>query len=226
MNIKAVTNKINEADFFFEKLNLSTKNTTKKDEIEFYLSAFLSAARSFTFVLQKMCKKNKEFNGFEDWYEKQKEKFQIYEFSEYFKEFRNIALKEGVAALSGGAIYTNEDGEMVSEIYLSHDKSQFKNVKIPESFLEESFNYLLILVSIYWDFLVDFGEATDPWRIHTINFLKKNGDLKSDFIYSRIENYEDAFSKELEANKLFINSKPHQIVDRLFEKYLKINRFK
>ncbi|MDZ7694310.1 MAG: hypothetical protein U5K69_24845 [Balneolaceae bacterium] len=225
MNIHAVTNKINEADFFFEKLKLSSVEPTKGSEIEFYLSAYLSAARSFTFVLQKMCKNNKEFNGFEKWYQNQKKKFQIYEFSAYFVEFRNVALKEGISELSGGAIYTNKKGEMVSEIYLSHNSDKFKTIKIPENFLEESFNYLQILVSIYWDFLVEFGEKIDPWRIHTINFLKKNKDYQHELIYSSIDNFEGEISKEIETNKFFSNSKPHKIVDELFEKYLKINRF-
>jgi hypothetical protein len=61
--------------------------------------------------------------------------------------------------------------------------------------------------------------------IHTINFLKKNKDHQNDLIYSSIENFEGELSKEIETNKLFSNSKPHQIVDQLFEKYLKINRF-
>lgn len=226
MNNNSLSNKIDEADFFYEKLKLSALESTKTRETEYYLSAFSSAARSFTFVLQKMCKNNKKFDGFEEWYENQKNKFQIYEFSEYFKEFRNVALKEGVLGISGGAIYTNEDGEMVSEIYLSHHKGQFKNIKIPKNFLEESFNYLQILVSIYWDFLVDFGEVFDVWRIHSINYLKKKKGIHHDLIYSRIEDYEDALSKEIEANKLFPNSKPHIIVDQLFEKYLNINRFK
>ncbi len=225
MNIHAVTNKINEADFFFEKLKHSSTEPINRSETEYYLSAFLSAARSFTLVLQKMCRNNNEFNGFEHWYEKQKEKFQIYEFSTYFVEFRNIALKEGVSELTGGTIYTNEKGEMVSEIYLSHNSDKFKTIKIPDNFLEESFNYLQILVSIYWDFLVEFGEKIDPWRIHTINFLKKNKDYQHDLIYSRIEDFDGELAKEKKTNKLFSNSKPHKTVDQLFEKYLKINRF-
>ncbi len=225
MNIHAVTNKINEADFFFGKLKHSSTEPVNRSETEYYLSAFLSAARSFTFVLQKMCKNNNEFNGFEDWYEKQKEKFQIYKFSDYFVEFRNVALKEGVSELTGGTIYTNEKGEMVSEIFLSHNSDKFKTTKIPDNFLEESFSYLQILVSIYWDFLIEFGEKIDPWRIHTINFLEKNKDFHHDLIYSSIDDFEEELTKEKETNKLFSNSKPHKIVDQLFEKYLKINRF-
>ena len=225
MNIHAFTNKINEADFFFEKLKDSSSEPVNRSETEYYLSAFLSAARSFTFVLQKTCKNNNEFNGFEDWYEKQKEKFQIYKFSTYFVEFRNVALKEGVSELTGGAIYTNEKGEMASEIYLSHSSDKFKTIKIPDNFLAESFNYLQVLVSIFWDFLIEFGEKIDPWRFHTINFLKKNQDFHHDLIYSSIDNFEQELTKEIETNKLFSNSKPHKIVDQLFEKYLRINRF-
>ncbi len=172
-----------------------------------------------------MCKNNNEFNGFEDWYEKQKEKFQIYEFSTYFVEFRNVALKEGVSELTGGAIYTNEKGEMVSEIYLSHSSHKFNTTKIPDNFLAESFNYLQVLVSIFWDFLIEFGEKNDPWRIHTINFLKKNQDFHHDLIYSSIDDFEQELTKEIETNQLFSNSKPHKIVDQLFENYLRINRF-
>lgn len=226
MNIHAVTNKVKETDFFFEKLKYSSTDSVNRSETEYYLSAFLSTARSFTFVLQKMGKNNKEFYDFERWYEKQNEKFQIYEFSAYYVQFRNVALKEGVSELTGGSIYTNEKGEMVSEIYLSHNSNKFKTIKIPDNFLGESFKYLQILVSIYWDFLVEFGEKIDPWRIHTINFLTKNKDYQHDLIYSSIEDFEDEIAKEIETNKLFSNSKPHKIVDQIFEKYLKINRFK
>jgi len=226
MNKSAVLSKIHEADFFFEKLKESSLMPQKSNETEYYLSAFISAARSFTFTLKKRCIHNKEFPGFEEWYENQLTKFEQFEFSDYFKELRNVTQHEGTPEISGGSIYTNENGEMVSEIYLSHGKGEFKKLKIPSNFIDESSYYLKILVSIYWDFLIDYGEKLDPWRVHTLAYLEKNDLKKNDLIYSQIENFQETYSKELESNNNFINSKPHYRIDKLIEKYLVINRFK
>ena len=59
-----VEEKLFEADFFLEKLK-SCVGEVKFQEARFYMSAFIAAARSVTFTLQKSLN---GIEGFEDWY--------------------------------------------------------------------------------------------------------------------------------------------------------------
>jgi hypothetical protein len=58
--------KYNEAEYFLEMMK---ENDENRQRFKYNLSAFLSAARSVTFVLQKECSKNPEFK---EWYFKNK----------------------------------------------------------------------------------------------------------------------------------------------------------
>ena len=56
--------KLNEAKYFLKSMN---DNTPEREAFKYNLSAFLAAARSVTFIMQK------EFDsikGFKDWYKK------------------------------------------------------------------------------------------------------------------------------------------------------------
>jgi len=62
--------KLNEAKYFYEQMESNYKEG-KTEEFKHCINAFLSSARSVTFVIQKEFRK---YKGFDEWYELQKEK--------------------------------------------------------------------------------------------------------------------------------------------------------
>ena len=83
----SVENKIKESDFFLRCLEV-----TKGPEIIYYLSAYLSAARSITFAMQVAMK---GIADFEEWYKLQQQKLKEDPIALYLLEVRNYILHEG-----------------------------------------------------------------------------------------------------------------------------------
>lgn len=82
--------KLNEAKFFYRQMK-SNFAERKNEEFKHCINAFLNSARSVTFVVQKEFKR---CEGFDVWYELQKElKFKDEKLKK-FVEMRNISLKE------------------------------------------------------------------------------------------------------------------------------------
>jgi len=84
-----VREKLAEAKYFLKQMEELKES---HQEFKYNLSAFLSAARSVTFVLQKHCK---HVEAFEEWYAPVREVMRRDRVLAFFKELRNIALKEG-----------------------------------------------------------------------------------------------------------------------------------
>jgi hypothetical protein len=82
--------KLNEVKYFYEQMESKFKEK-KTEEFKHCINAFLSSARSVTFVMQKECRK---YKGFDEWYELQKEKKFNDEKLIKFVTLRNISLKE------------------------------------------------------------------------------------------------------------------------------------
>lgn len=68
-------------------------------EVRCYFSAFASAARSITFVLQSTMASHKDFSK---WYEAEQVRFQQNELARFFVERRNEVLKEGETRINSG----------------------------------------------------------------------------------------------------------------------------
>lgn len=79
----------NEAKYFYEQMKSKFKEG-KTEEFKHCINAFLSSARSVTFVMQKEFRKYKEFD---EWYELQKEKKFNDEKLKKFVTLRNISLE-------------------------------------------------------------------------------------------------------------------------------------
>ena len=88
-----VANKVGEADFFLDRLKESRGYYV---EYSYYLSAFVSAARSITFALQAVMS---EHPGFESWYVCQQDGLRGSRLAKYFVELRNHMQKVGVVPL-------------------------------------------------------------------------------------------------------------------------------
>jgi len=83
--------KLGEAEFFLKKMKLCREG---RGEFRYYLSAFLSATRSVTWVLQKDLR-TKHGEQFEKWYKEQELKMASNQTAALVKFLRNVVLKEG-----------------------------------------------------------------------------------------------------------------------------------
>ena len=96
--IPATQKKLREAQFFFRHVVRTAGHAVRNDpeEFDFLLSAFLSAARSVTFALQKEAKA-----PYEKWFPQWKARRGEAECAllDFMKEQRNVEQKEGGVAL-------------------------------------------------------------------------------------------------------------------------------
>jgi len=89
-----VEERLQEAEYFARRLSNPTDTCT----VGYELNAFLSAARSVTFILQK------EFSsvpGFEDWLNKERAELGKDSAARFFRDLRNYSQKEGRISLVG-----------------------------------------------------------------------------------------------------------------------------
>lgn len=80
--------KLREAEYFLERVR---ENQPDREAFKYTLSAFLSAARSVTFFMQKEFKRTL---GFEAWYEIEQDKMKSDPVMKFFLDARNVTLKQ------------------------------------------------------------------------------------------------------------------------------------
>lgn len=100
----AIADKLKEADFFLEKMKGANRQL---DELNYYFSAFVSAARSVTFVMQYVAS---ELDGFEEWYGAVQAELRQNKLAKFMLEARNEHQKKGVQPISRGEVVTLADG--------------------------------------------------------------------------------------------------------------------
>jgi hypothetical protein len=87
--------RLNECEYFLARMVAASG-----PEFRFELNAFLAAARSVTFVLQKSLAHAPQF---ETWYENQREQMKGDSAMRFFLELRNLSQKHGPVSYIGGA---------------------------------------------------------------------------------------------------------------------------
>ncbi|WLA73825.1 hypothetical protein [Bradyrhizobium diazoefficiens] len=85
-----------EAEHFVTRLVLA-----QHLEFKFELNAFLSAARSMTWVMQKAMARTQ---GFQEWYQEQQSRMAKDDAMRFFLQLRNISQKEGPVSYIGGSL--------------------------------------------------------------------------------------------------------------------------
>jgi hypothetical protein len=86
--MNAAREKLLEAQYFLQRMR---ENSSDRDAFKYNLSAFLSAARSVTFYMQK---EFKHTPGFEEWYAAEQEVMRRDPLMTFFVEARNVSLKQ------------------------------------------------------------------------------------------------------------------------------------
>lgn len=104
-HLNRISEKLKEADFFLQRMTLAER---KVDELNYYFSAFTSAARSVTFVLQYV---GSDLSGFEEWYAQVQARQRGDKVAKYLLEARNEALKTGAQPIAYGEVVRLANGE-------------------------------------------------------------------------------------------------------------------
>ena len=104
-NYASVGEKLKEADFFFEKMKLSERSI---DELNFYFSAFVSSARSVTFVMQYV---GSDLEGFDVWYAQIQQGLRENKIAKFLLEARNEHQKRGVQPIASGSVVKLPEGQ-------------------------------------------------------------------------------------------------------------------
>jgi hypothetical protein len=104
-HLNRITEKLKEADFFLGQMAASQR---KVDELNYYFSAFTSAARSVTFVLQYV---GSTIDGFVEWYESVQMRQRRDPVAKYLLEARNEGQKTAAQPIAYGQMVTLPTGE-------------------------------------------------------------------------------------------------------------------
>ncbi len=103
--LNRISEKLKEADFFLQRMALTEREV---DELNYYFSAFTSAARSVTFVLQYV---GSALSWFEEWYAEVQARQRGDKAAKYLLEARNEALKTGAQPIAYGEVVRFPNGE-------------------------------------------------------------------------------------------------------------------
>jgi hypothetical protein len=152
-----VADKVAEADFFLERLQGAVGHIP---DFGFFVSAFVSAARSVTFVLQAVMS---HYPGFDSWYPSRQSRLQQSNLARFFVELRNHALKVGDLPISQGGVM--RDGRV--ELY-SHFIPNAKFNSVPDGdIVTLCREYLTLVISVVAECYRDYDVYVDPRVIFT-----------------------------------------------------------
>ncbi|QEL65543.1 hypothetical protein OTERR_20670 [Oryzomicrobium terrae] len=104
-NLIRISEKLKEADFFLRQMTRSHGNI---EELNYYFSAFVSAARSVTFVLQYV---GSVVEGFDSWYADVQSRQRSDKVAKYLLEARNESQKTGAQPIAYGEVIRLPSGE-------------------------------------------------------------------------------------------------------------------
>ncbi|EJM22570.1 hypothetical protein [Pseudomonas sp. GM25] len=110
----AISDKLKESDFFLVRMK---ESALRIDELGYYFSAFVSAARSVTFVLQYVAS---DLEGFGDWYSGIQQEMRANPLSKFMLEARNEHQKRGFNPIGRGEVVVNPDGSQTTNHYFSY----------------------------------------------------------------------------------------------------------
>lgn len=215
-----VEEKLAESDFFLEKIAESGLNLF---EVRCYFSAFVSSARSVTFALQFVMS---DIVGFKEWYSEKQQNLKADLNAKFFHAARNESQHTGVNPVSGGSLRNLPTGEKAIEYYFTHDLFDSKQIVPETDVVSTCRDYMKLLVRIVRDCYQTFGSVIDSAQHYTAENMAK--------LRLSIEDVEESlgFPRDWTANipdkeriRLLRGQFPEPEIDRLFEKYLGLNRF-
>ncbi|HTL67242.1 MAG TPA: hypothetical protein VL200_06250 [Lacunisphaera sp.] len=167
--------KVAEAEFF---LNMMWGRNSEHPQIDFLLSAYVSAARSITFALKAVLR---ETPGFAEWYAVREGQLRANALAKYFLELRNVMQKTGAMVVNRSAsrdqlarILTRQlSGQRRTWFGESGEKGlpPAPDMEVPAAALQ----HFRTLLEIVYDCYVDFGPLIDPQQYYTPEHFSKIG---------------------------------------------------
>ena len=188
-SFQLVDNKVFEADYFLNRFSESGFDILAARS---NFSAFVSAARSITFVLQAVMR---DVDGFDDWYSMQQENLRSDPISCYFLKIRNELQKIGITPIQGAVNFLLGQEGYTAEYKFGSPWLDTDDPPAPEhDVLTACRQYLVSLIEIIEDCYVRFGSSIDPHQYLTLKNLDQLGLSIEDIegfasdILDRIEN--------------------------------------
>lgn len=188
-NFHLVTDKIAEADYFLVRMH---ETAGEPDAFRFNYSAFVSAARSTTFVLQNVMR---DVPGFSDWYAEQQAALKGDAVARFFVEARNNVLKTGVNSLFfGGWGGPGIEPQIFWGLNLRHALQGamgrcYEKGENSQDVRNIARTYLTTLLSVMRECFVEFRYFVDPLETYSPAGLDVNEwsleDVEESFGYPR-----------------------------------------
>jgi hypothetical protein len=225
-SFQIVEDKLKETDFFLEKIKESTRGKEMFLGTRYYLSAFLSAARSITFALQAAMK---DIPDFEEWYEQHQNKLKQNDLARYFLEVRNLSQKIGYYPLTSGHMFRDKNNQRQVQYFFDHFLEDEIKSPIPKDDVVTACNrYFILLLELICDCFKNFGHIIDPVQYFTYSITeggKSLEDIEEELGYPR--GWTDIENTSTEERIRILRSEFEKdiTVDCVFEKYLGTNRF-
>ncbi|MBE3064670.1 MAG: hypothetical protein IMZ69_06595 [Spirochaetes bacterium] len=212
----AVDDKLREADFFLTKMEETGLDVRAW---RFYFSAFVTAARSVTFVLQTVMS---DVPGFAEWYANRQDRLRADTPSRYFTSVRNEVQKRGTNPVAVWG--RNEDGGV--DAFFVHWYGDPEAVPPATDVATACKEQMRTLACLVFEVYRDFGHFIDPAIVYTAEGAKCQGltieDVEEQLI--GVRGWTAGLPLD-ERFRLLRRNEPMPSVDDLFVKYLNHDRF-
>lgn len=225
-NFGIVEDKIKETDFFLSKLEESTRNQDVFWGARFYLSAFVSAARSITFSLQAAMK---DIPDFKKWYEQHQNILKQNDLARYFVEIRNLSQKVGYYPLKGGRMFSNEENQIQVQYFFDYFLDEKIDSIVPkDDVITACKKYFVLILELISDCFKTFGYIVDTAE-YFVYCITAGGklldDIEEELGFPRKWTDIEGISYEERVKILRHHFEKDATIDYVFEKYLGTNRF-
>jgi hypothetical protein len=232
--------KLAEADFFLERMKSCTLSIW---EVNFYFSAFVSAARSVTFALQAVMDGQP---GFAEWYSKKQSEMRGDPVCRFFVTYRNEVLKTGELPIVGGYMTPSNCKPGKFEIKHRFSRSMMSGNKLQPlgrtEFIQRAISdhdggtceeepdavascceYMQKVAALVASCYTDFGPIIDPDQHYTLDNLRKINksveDVEEELGFPRGWTAIGEDTNEEERLRALRTQIPRSGIKHLFEKY-------
>lgn len=148
-SVSIVDYKVNQADFFLEKLALCGHDFFAA---RCYSDSFASACRSITFAIQAVCK---EIPGFEPWYAEEQSKMKTDSLCRFFNNYRTMNIHVGQTTVSA---FEFSKGEFRMFFTASPDLPNVPDMDVVSCCNSHFRNVLHLVFGLYTKFPFDLDE--------------------------------------------------------------------
>jgi hypothetical protein len=151
-----IDEKVAEAEFFLQRMCECSSGL----EFKWYLSAFLSAARTTTLTLQRF---ESAVPGFVSWYEPHRRRLVANRLARSFLQMRNDHIHGGPYPVRGWRSH----GKIVEHYFHSDNSRTVSDITLLPHIAQASTEYFVQLLNIVYDCYAKLGVRFDPQQYYT-----------------------------------------------------------